>query len=138
MGRLTFIFDEAAVPPVVPERLEHTHVGIEILVTHELLNMLGSLLAIVCISSQSHRKKAQGSGRLTERDLREVVVDDVPVRDSVHEELALPSEEVAIDCGSSAASKRPDLVLVVWRYWVGVVEEGHEDDPVAHAEPGKQ
>lgn len=57
------------------------------------------------------------------------------MRDIMHKEAPLPPEEIAVDRCSRAARKRPRLPTVVRRGGVGVVQERHEDDPMAEAKP---
>lgn len=72
---------------------------------------------------------------LTEGHLREIMMDDVVVRDTVQEKPALPAEEVPVHGGSSTTRIRPGLVAVVREFEVGVMQVGDHHEPVADPEP---
>lgn len=63
------------------------------------------------------------------------MVNDVEVGDAVKEEVAHPTEEIAVKRCCSTTRERPFLAAVMGQLRVGVVEVGDHDEPVIHAEP---
>jgi hypothetical protein len=64
------------------------------------------------------------------------MVDDMIMCNTMQEEVAYPTKEVAVDSGCSSAGECPSRTAVMWYGRIGVLEESDHYDPMVQAEPG--
>lgn len=72
---------------------------------------------------------------LTERHLREEVMNDMEVSDMVEEEVALPAQEVPVHRGGGTTGEAPRVVAVVRKHGIRVMKIGNHHEPVGDTQP---